>query len=459
MPQPQAYDRTVDFTQRDGDDTDHGGINAELDAAATSINGIRDNLALIQNDDGGLANGIVTPDSLTPEVFEALTQDISDQVTSATSSAQSALTSAISSAASAAAAAASQVAATTSENAAALNASGAATSASAAQASQTAAAASAAAALVSQNAAAASASAASTSAGTATTQAGIATTQAGTATTQATNAATSATTATTQAGIATTQAGTATTQAGIATTQAGTATTQATAAAASAAAAAASAASITLPIPIGSGGTGVTSIAALRAALGIYDAETGDLQPTMASAARAGWVMASGRTIGNASSSATERANADTSALFTMLWTNLADAEAPVSGGRGASAAADFAANKTITLPDLRGRAIVGKDNMGGATASRITSAGAGIDGTVLGKSGGAQTHTLTEAQSPPHVHAQNIGSNNGTSGGSPIGASGSNAGGAGFSTGSAGGGAAHNNTQPSYIANVMVKL
>lgn len=249
------------------------------------------------------------------------------------------------------------------------------------------------------------------------------------------------------------------TSAATAVAAAGTTTANVVAAQAAADAAAASAASIALPLPATSGGTGVTSIAALRALLGIYDAETGDLQPTMAPAARAGWVMASGRTIGNASSSATERANADTSALFTMLWTGLADAEAPVSSGRGASAAADFAANKTITLPDLRGRAIVGKDNMGGTTASRITSAGAGFDGTVLGKSGGAQTHTLTEAQLAPHTHPQNIGSNNGTSGGSPIGSSGSNAGGAGFSTSSAGSGSAHNNTQPSYIANVMVKL
>jgi len=241
MAQPQPYNRTVDFTQRDGDDTDHAGINAEFDAVATSVNEVRDNLALIQKDDGSLANGIVTPDSLTPEVFEALTLDISEQVADASASAQSALNSALSAAASAATAVGSANAAATSENASALNASGANASAIAAAASQTAAAASAAAALASQNAAAASATGASTSAGTATTQAGIATTQAGIATTQAGNAATSATTATTQAGIATTQAGTATTQAGIATTQAGNAAASAAASAASALASAANA--------------------------------------------------------------------------------------------------------------------------------------------------------------------------------------------------------------------------
>ena len=47
-------------------------------------------------------------------------------------------------------------------------------------------------------------------------------------------------------------------------------------------------------------------------------------------------------------------------------------------------------------VPDLRGRAVAGKDNMGGTTASRIT-ATSGITGTTLGASGGSeklQNHT-----------------------------------------------------------------
>lgn len=55
----------------------------------------------------------------------------------------------------------------------------------------------------------------------------------------------------------------------------------------------------------------------------------------------------------------------------------------------------------TFNVPDLRGRIPVGKDDMGGVAASRVTSAGAGIDGATLGTAGGGQTHTLTTAQLP----------------------------------------------------------
>jgi microcystin-dependent protein len=62
----------------------------------------------------------------------------------------------------------------------------------------------------------------------------------------------------------------------------------------------------------------------------------------------------------------------------------------------------------TFNLPDLRGRTAVGKDDMGGSAANRVTSAASGIDGTSLASSGGSQTHTLTTAQMPSHTHTQN---------------------------------------------------
>ena len=139
---------------------------------------------------------------------------------------------------------------------------------------------------------------------------------------------------------------------------------------------------------------------------------TGVVVPYVGSSAPVGAVMASGRTIGDSSSGATERANADTLNLYTLLWNSMSNTEAPVSTGRGASAAADFAAHKTITLPDLRGRSIFGKDNMGGTTASRVTAGVSGITGTTLGTSGGSEalhghTHTgTTGGQSVSHHHS-----------------------------------------------------
>lgn len=55
----------------------------------------------------------------------------------------------------------------------------------------------------------------------------------------------------------------------------------------------------------------------------------------------------------------------------------------------------------TFNLPDLRGRAIFGKDNMGGSTAGRITNAVSAIVGTTLGASGGLESVTLTQANLP----------------------------------------------------------
>ena len=59
----------------------------------------------------------------------------------------------------------------------------------------------------------------------------------------------------------------------------------------------------------------------------------------------------------------------------------------------------------TFNLPDLRGYLLAGKDDMGGAAASRITAGASGIDGTVLGAAGGTQTVTLITAQMPAHGH------------------------------------------------------
>lgn len=62
----------------------------------------------------------------------------------------------------------------------------------------------------------------------------------------------------------------------------------------------------------------------------------------------------------------------------------------------------------TFNIPDMRGRAAIGKDNMGGTPANRVTVGGSTYDATVLGRGGGDQrlqghTHGVTD---PGHTHS-----------------------------------------------------
>lgn len=57
----------------------------------------------------------------------------------------------------------------------------------------------------------------------------------------------------------------------------------------------------------------------------------------------------------------------------------------------------------TFGLPDGRGRALFGKDNMGGSAANRVTNAASGITGTTLGATGGAETVTIAQANLPSY--------------------------------------------------------
>src|SRR5439155_5671085 len=66
----------------------------------------------------------------------------------------------------------------------------------------------------------------------------------------------------------------------------------------------------------------------------------------------------------------------------------------------------------TFNLPDMRGRAPYGRDDMGGSAASRITSAISSIAGTRVGGSGGdqrSQAHTHT-VSNPPFVGSLSAG-------------------------------------------------
>lgn len=133
---------------------------------------------------------------------------------------------------------------------------------------------------------------------------------------------------------------------------------------------------------------------------------TGDTKSKYGTGSLTGFVRLNGRTVGSATSGASERANADVQALFEYLWTT--DPNLAVSGGRGGSANADWLSNKTITLPDYRGRVPGGLDDMGNSAAGRLTATYFGTGATTLGAAGGAENYTLQAADTPvvSHTHA-----------------------------------------------------
>lgn len=153
---------------------------------------------------------------------------------------------------------------------------------------------------------------------------------------------------------------------------------------------------------------------------------------------------------------------ADYPALFAKLGTRY--------GGNGTT---------TFGIPDLRGRARAGLDNMGGTSANRLTGQTGGLNGDVLGAVGGSETHTLTEAQLAAHDHDITINSggehnhtfptSDGDGGGVQV-RRGNGLGGTLLATTStapahthtgdiadAGGGQAHNNVQPTIISVVCI--
>ena len=55
----------------------------------------------------------------------------------------------------------------------------------------------------------------------------------------------------------------------------------------------------------------------------------------------------------------------------------------------------------TFNVPDLRGRFPLGKDDLGGSSADRVTAPEADI----IGDGSGAESHTLTIPEMPSHTH------------------------------------------------------
>lgn len=195
-----------------------------------------------------------------------------------------------------------------------------------------------------------------------------------------------------------------------------------------------------------------------RRTLTLSEGFTGMVTATILSAAPEGWLMFNGDTVGSATSGAT-RASNEYENLFLALWSSFSNTYAPVVGGRGASAAADWAANKQITLQDARGRTLIGAGT------------GTGLTARTHGAAVGAETHVLAEGELPAHAHTTGVGSTDTTTGifgttttGVPGSATKSHAllaqaPTSATRTGNTGSGTAHNNMQPSLGLNWVIKI
>lgn len=136
---------------------------------------------------------------------------------------------------------------------------------------------------------------------------------------------------------------------------------------------------------------------------------TGAVLDFYGAGSRPGYVRLNGRTIGNAASGSTERAAADTRALYLALWTE--DDSLVVVGGRGQTAAADFDAGKALTLPDARARLRMPVDGMGNTASGALAGVtwSPGGSATRVGSYAGGTSFALGVDNIPAHTHSLSI--------------------------------------------------
>jgi microcystin-dependent protein len=184
---------------------------------------------------------------------------------------------------------------------------------------------------------------------------------------------------------------------------------------------------------LGSSGDVLTSNGA--AALPTWQAASGvpvaSVIPYAGTSAPTGWLLCFGQAISRATYAA----------LFAVVGTTY-------GSGDGST---------TFNLPDLRGRVVAGEDDMGGTSANRLTGLSGGVDGDILGAAGGAETHTLTTAELASHSHPAFYTSD---TGGGATGVIGTSIQSANYTanTASSGSSTAHNNVQPTFILNYIIK-
>lgn len=148
----------------------------------------------------------------------------------------------------------------------------------------------------------------------------------------------------------------------------------------------------------------VEYVQTLLATAGASLFSTGDVKFTLKKVADPGWLMMVDQSIGDANSGATY-ANIAAQALFTLIWNNVSNTWAPVSAGRGASAASDWSNHKRITLTRTLGRSLA------------AAGSGQGLTTHVLGETDGAETHTLIAEETVRHSHTLDFGAVSATGG------------------------------------------
>ena len=106
----------------------------------------------------------------------------------------------------------------------------------------------------------------------------------------------------------------------------------------------------------------------------------------------------------------------------------------------------------TFNVPDLRGRVPLGKDNMGGSSADRVTASEADN----IGQGSGSETHTLTESEMPSHSHGVGVWVGGGSYEAYDV-SQGTNSN-ATITSQTTGNDLAHNNTQPYQTISYIIK-
>jgi microcystin-dependent protein len=110
-------------------------------------------------------------------------------------------------------------------------------------------------------------------------------------------------------------------------------------------------------------------------------APTGTILPFAGAIVPEGWVLCDGRSV--------SKDDPRYAALYRVIGMTY--------GGNGST---------TFNLPDLRGRVIIGLDNMGGIASGRVSSTSVGgLNATTLGGAGGEDAHKMTTAELASHNH------------------------------------------------------